>query len=212
MVRTLITTTLLLMITVPAAAQLGIYVEHVEYAAGEATLLILPDGTGPAFSCARGADGGIVDATVRIQLVMEDGRPLQWIPAEDVWLDFGGGSHLTDCGVHASVIRPDADSDADGWMTFSRPVAAGGWSAGPGRLYIMGYMATYRDWDPVGLIPLRVNSPDITGDLHVNLSDVASFAADYLGGGGFRSDFFPDGNLDLVDLSVFVRSLGSSCP
>ena len=61
------------------------------------------------------------------------------------------------------------------------------------------------------VLDLQVNSPDINGDITVDLQDIAIFAGD-LTGYSFRSDFNLDDTLDLSDISLFTGWLGSTCP
>lgn len=56
-----------------------------------------------------------------------------------------------------------------------------------------------------------VNSPDINGDLVVNLQDIQLFVADYHGAYSFRSDFNFDGEVDLSDLAVLTGGVGATC-
>jgi hypothetical protein len=62
--------------------------------------------------------------------------------------------------------------------------------------------------------PLNVsyNSPDINGDLVVNLSDVALFANDFFTGYNYRSDYNYDQIINLTDLALFASAIGSTCP
>ena len=76
-------------------------------------------------------------------------------------------------------------------------------------------MTVYIAGIPVNTPPLdiRVNSPDINGDLVVNLVDVAAFAEGFMGGVyAFRSDYNFDGVLNLIDLGAFASHLGETCP
>ena len=61
-------------------------------------------------------------------------------------------------------------------------------------------------------VGLRFNSPDINGDLLVNLSDVQLFAGDFFGSYHFRSDLAYDNVVNLSDIVPLSRSLGATCP
>ena len=61
-------------------------------------------------------------------------------------------------------------------------------------------------------VDLGFNSPDINGDLLVNLTDVQTFTADYYGGYLFRSDFHRDGIVNLSDLAPLAYAIGAACP
>lgn len=54
---------------------------------------------------------------------------------------------------------------------------------------------------------LMVNSPDLTGDLLVNLADLTLFAQDFFGPYNYRSDLQWNGHIDLSDLSCFVVAM-----
>ena len=56
------------------------------------------------------------------------------------------------------------------------------------------------------------NSPDINGDLAINLTDVTLFAADFFGPYAYRSDFNWDGAINLLDVTVLSGSMGITCP
>ena len=55
-------------------------------------------------------------------------------------------------------------------------------------------------------------SPDINGDLTVNIVDVSLFAVDFASGYAFRSDFSPDGTLNIVDVFYLAQAIGANCP
>ncbi len=61
---------------------------------------------------------------------------------------------------------------------------------------------------------LHFNSPDINGDLYVNLLDVAAFTRDYYGAYEFRSGLARDAVLNLADVAVMVAyiHIGAGCP
>jgi len=54
---------------------------------------------------------------------------------------------------------------------------------------------------------LKVNSPDLDGDLLVNLADLTLFARDYFGPYNYRSDLYWNGAVDLADIVYFSRAL-----
>jgi len=56
-------------------------------------------------------------------------------------------------------------------------------------------------------IGLMVNSPDLDGDLLVNLADLTLFARDYFGPYNYRSDLYWDGAIGLSDISLFSHAL-----
>lgn len=218
MSRTILTAFMLLVAATPATAQWWQYVDQLEFApTEEVTILAVLDGTGPPLTEARTADGTVVDATIRLRIVTDDHTPLIGYPGEDIWLEFPpAAGPAWNCIVsggnpHPAVFQADTETDSDGWATFSLPWVAGGWSAGPATLYIAGSRA---EWFPSGAVQplaIRINSPDLSGDRHVNLADLNLYAQDYIGSYHFRSDLVFDSVLNLSDVSVFARHYGTAC-
>ena len=177
-------------------------------------LMVSPDGSGDPFFQATMYGGAPVDATLRIQLWIQDGwdpaAPLVGFPGEDMWLEADG---LWNCIGGSS---PEGNSDAEGWIEFSLPPRMGGWmdiSAQPPALQVMIMGDTLRDENGDLLAPaIAVNSPDINADLEVNLIDLNAFATDFFGAYSFRSDFFWDGVINLADVGRFAGSIGGECP
>jgi hypothetical protein len=56
-----------------------------------------------------------------------------------------------------------------------------------------------------------MNSPDVNGDLEVDLSDIAMFAQIGFDTYDYRVDFCWDGEIDLCDVVQFVAHLGAGC-
>ena len=61
-------------------------------------------------------------------------------------------------------------------------------------------------------VELYVNSPDINGDLIVNISDAVLFASDLIGNYNFRSDFNHDSVINYLDKEIFNSAIGASYP
>jgi hypothetical protein len=108
--------------------------------------------------------------------------------------------------------QADRVTDANGSTEFTGVIAGGGWSAGGGSV---------GEWTALqvdgGVIPPRVDlayvSPDINGDLRVDLADVAEFALDFHTPQlEFRSDFNADGIENLSDIGILAVHLGEACP
>ena len=87
---------------------------------------------------------------------------------------------------------------------------AGGWFEDPGP----GIFIVYISGSPMLCCPiyLKHNSPDINGDLIVNLIDVSLFAQGYFSDYSFRIDLRYDGVINLADLSLFAQGMGAACP
>lgn len=62
-------------------------------------------------------------------------------------------------------------------------------------------------------LDLRFNSPDINGDLVVNLLDVAEFATIFSSGlYDYAVDYIYQGTINLADIGEFSLALGATCP
>lgn len=209
---------LTLLIPCAAAASVGLpYVGVIQYAFEEASILITPDGSGPGLDEACGPGGTVVDATIAVQLVDISWLPIAVFPAEDLWLQFevseGTVGGCEDYGPYfdGGVFIADHDTDANGWTEFRLPLRGGGWSEGPAYVYLNGEPAQSPDVLLHPPIPLRAKSPDLNGDLLVNLSDIAVFSYDLFGPYHVRSDLWWDEAINLSDVVWFTRAIGVTC-
>ncbi len=176
-------------------------------------LMVTPGGNGPTFDEASYFGGISADATLRIQIWIQDGSspfPLVGFPGEDIWLEAPG---LVPCIGGSSA---EGDTDTQGWVTFINPLRMGGWMDPEGEPQSFRVMLS-GDWlrDETGglLAPgMVLNSPDINGDLVIDLGDLGLFATDFFGAYNFRSDFFWDGVLNLADVGRLAASFGDQCP
>lgn len=156
------------------------------------SVLVTPEGNGPTLE----ALGLVITVTV----LGCDGIPLSGYPADEIRLEAFSGS-VDFCGNAVA----DHATDGQGQTTFSGALAGGGWSQGD--LYV-----TVGSMRQVPALPLAVNSPDINGDLRVDLIDVSEFAADFLDEAyQFRSDFTHDGVENLADIGILAWHLGEGC-
>lgn len=195
----------------------SMYVGQIEFMApGEATILMVPDGSGPPLSAARDAEGNLVDATIRVQIVDDFWNPVADLPRDEVTLWFewfsGPASGCAPGGYGHLGLFADGPTDGEGWATFSLPLQGGGWNVGPCWIWVVpGGPAHDPDFNEHPPLSLRVVSPDLDGDGIVNLVDVGLFAMDYLGGYALRSDLLADGVLNLLDIAIMVQHLGAAC-
>jgi len=170
---------------------------------GLASLLVVPDGSGNRFTEAHDEQGNVVDAT--ITLFLRDGAavPIANYPFEDLWLEsIDGGLVFCIGGTTA-----DANTDAQGVTQWVDPLFAGGFSHGPVLVIISGSALGSNPG-----LPLRFNSPDVNGDLRVNLQDISILAVDFFTNYNFRCDLNGDSYLNLQDLSIFAEHFGVQCP
>jgi hypothetical protein len=199
---------LLILQTVPAARTAACLIDPCLSSASSAggVLLACPAGDGPTLS----SIGATVTVTV---LTCGDGQPIPLIPAEDFWIiqDVPLWSDLL-CGGYRSSDA-DAPSDMNGQTTIRGTIAAGGYM--PDAIYVVaqGYVIGLGCLPDVTL-PLVVVSPDINGDLVVDLVDLSSFAFAFSGGGRAvdpRMDFNGDGQIDIVDLGLIGLHFSHRC-
>jgi hypothetical protein len=170
-----------------------------------AVVMNSPDGNGRPFTDARAlGEAGPVDATITLIIRDSAGVPIANYPAEDSWLESMDG--LMSICAGGSVA--DNDSDVDGMTEFQDALRTGGWSLAGTRVLINGNAL-------INSVNVNFNSPDVNGDLVVNLTDVQLFAGDFFGVGyGFRSDLFVDNVVYLSDLPrlATARAAGAACP
>ena len=168
-------------------------------------LLVCPAGDGPTLS----SIGATVSVTV---LTCYCGDPLPGIPAEDFWIQQNNLAPQALCGGYRSSDA-DGASDLNGQATISGSIAAGGYW--PDALHVVAQgMAIGSGCNPDVALSLVLVSPDINGDLVVDILDVASFAEAFSGGAGTvdpRVDFDGNGQIDLVDLSLFAHHYYHRC-
>ena len=171
---------------------------------GTASLMVVPDGSGNSFTEAHDEQGNMVDATITLYLRDSQGVQIVAYPFEDLWLE-SANDGLVFClgGTTADYI-----TDNQGMTQWVTPLHAGGYSQCPCQVIVSGSALTSNPG-----LPLRFNSPDINGDLTVNLQDVSILALDFFrGADNFRSDLTGDGVLNLQDIPIFAQHLGALCP
>ncbi len=156
------------------------------------------------------------DGTIRIQIwVQEPGvdppppYPLANLPGEDIWLEIPGAVSCLGGTV------ADGPTDSEGWVTFSNHLDMGGWNdpaGSPPFAYVNFYGIPLDDQNGHPISPdIVVNSPDINGDLVVDLIDLALFASDYFGSYAYQSDLWWDGTLDLLDVALLAQYYDCEC-
>ncbi len=179
---------------------------YIVSAAGQpVSLCVYPDGDGSRPGDSLDAcftyGGTIADATITLNLYDWDYNPVPYFPAEDLWLETeDGGMVLCPGGSIA-----DSDTDLNGMTTFSGPLRAGG--SGEGIIVLVNGMLC-----PEPALAIKINSPDLNGDLVVNLSDIVLFADSFLGEYSYACDFYWDGDTNLSDLVMLSLGMGAACP
>jgi hypothetical protein len=204
------TLTLCLLLWPGAGARAGIGGPYGEYYMAYTgpeflTLVVAPDGSGPTLDQARLPSGGLADATITLILRDANWDPIPHYPREDLWLE-SEDQGLVIC--QGGTIA-DADTDLGGMTHWQNPLLGGGHSQALTVVKVNG-----SEPELTSGVRLNFNSPDINGDLVVNLSDVVLFSQDFFAHPefSFRSDYFRDGQINLSDLAVFVQFYGGMCP
>ena len=168
-------------------------------------LMVCPAGDGPTLSD--------IGATIRVTLLWCTlAEPLVNLPPQDVWIQSSTHPDSRLCGGSASS-NADGLTDMNGQTTISGSIAAGGYF-GDG-VYVVASASFIQLGDACdNPLPLVLVSPDINGDLVVDVVDFSTFAAAYVNGGGNvdpRMDFDGDGTIDLVDLAMFAAHYLHRC-
>lgn len=167
------------------------------------TLLIMPDGSGDSFEDATLPYGNTEDATITVTLWDGNYDPIYQYPAEDIWLESRDGGMVPCSGGTIA----DANTDVNGMTQWVNPLFAGGHSEALTEVRVNG--------SPIELtvgVNLSFNSPDINGDLIVNLVDVQLFTGDFFNAYDFRSDFHRDGVINIADIPALAQAYGAGCP
>jgi len=207
------------LITPAAQADSGIpYVWSIEFAAAEeASIRIVPDGSGPTLPEAEDSSGFQIDASIEVMLVDLYGYPVVNFPGEDLWLQwFEVPGTIAGCtnsgGFPGGIFTADGANDADGRAVFTQPLRGGGWSEGPVTVFLNGMPAPDIWGGTFPPLPLRANSPDLSGDRLVDLTDITLFVQDLGGEYAYRSDLRWDCVINLTDIVLFSLGLGVVCP
>jgi hypothetical protein len=165
-----------------------------------AVVFTLPNGMGNALDNAR-LGGAVVNATLTLTVVNNQGDPVAAYPAADMWMISAAGGLVT-----CDLVHPEGPTDGNGQTTFLSPVAGGGNS-------LMEDAQAVIEGDLVPTTaPVHFVSADISGDLSVNLSDITLFTQDLNGTYDARSDFNADGAINLSDITLMTQGIGAVCP
>jgi len=169
---------------------------------GTLSMMMVPDGTGDVLAEVIRADGTRVNGEITVYVRDFAGVGMPGVlPAE---ITVGSDDpRLVFCDEF-NIAR--VATDPDGLSYFDGPFGGGGTSTSLLRISVC------YDFLTTVFLPLQINSPDITGDLKVDLQDVQAFAVDFYGSYDYRSDFEYDGVVNLSDVTLMAQHLGASCP
>ena len=151
----------------------------------------------PAGTVASLAEQG---AVIHVELMDCTPAPIANFPLQDIWVSGVGDVNICPGGSVA-----DANTDEFGRTTISGPIFGGNHSESGVMVWVSGIPSD------TGPLTLDFVSPDLNGDLVVNLNDFSAFGVDF-GSAAFRSDFNHDGTVNLNDFSTFGQHFGDTCP
>ncbi len=181
-------------------------------AAGAAFVSVytLPSGDGRPLNAARTSNGtpgntSVIDATITLTVRDAGGSPIYLYPSEDLWLQTtAGGLKLCPGGSVA-----DFSTNASGVTTFSRAIYGGGSSGAEQTVVMINGSAL------VGSnMNIHFNSPDINGDLVVDVRDSPFYANDAVHPipYNYRSDYLYDNQINVSDTVLYAQGIGKTCP
>ena len=171
----------------------------------EGSLCSCPCGDAYPFSQMRDSSSDSVAGIVHLQVLDDLDMPIPYMPREDIWLESSAGNLVHSLGGTLANVP----TDADGYTMWADPLFAGGYSRDSEYLV---FVVNGQPADTAPILPIRFNSPDITGDLVVNLSDLTLFASDYHFRDVYRSNFDWGDLIILGDLTIFAVHYTHSCP
>lgn len=173
---------------------------------GPLSLCNVPSGEGKPFAETFGPAGQTLDGTLTVTLY-SDGIPIPNLPKEDIWLE-GLEGGLVFC---EGRTIPDENTDENGVTYWKHPLQAGGHVEPVDGNEVVIIFFGHSIEDPA-LSEFRTNSPDINGDLVVNLVDISDFALSFFVAYDYASDFHWDGVINLLDLAILAQAMGAVCP
>ena len=167
--------------------------------AGPVSVCIFPDGEARAFL----AGGQAVTASLRFPVIDFDSDP----PFDSVSVEWYSGGPQVICQPYDVELT----SDPEGWVSWN-PDFRGGGHRGPDEDV---YLSLWVPVCPNQLLEIYegvyFNSPDISGDLQVNLMDIHLFSVDFFADYDYRSDFNWDGVINLLDIEILAQAVSSAC-
>jgi hypothetical protein len=163
-------------------------------AAGTGTLLIVPDGSGNTLAA--------IGAVVTVTVLDSGGAPIAGYPFQDIYLDDAGTAEISLCQGGSTA---DGNTSAAGVATISGGISGGGFTQVGLQVKLAGVAIG-------SALGINAVSPDLNGDLVVNLADFGDFGVDFKSGYAFRSDFDSNLTTNLGDFGIFGSAFGESCP
>ena len=190
-------------LVVPCRAQTGV-VDGCQSSSScfAGAIVVCPAGDGHALR-----DQG---ATIFVTAIDFPGNPIPAIAAADWWL-IGCNSGLALC-TNAGSINADGITDINGQTSIGDAIKAGGCDTG---LAVVLQAVTFTQWPACAVWechPIAARSPDVNGDLVVDLVDFSIWAPSFLSAAAPAChDFSFDGVVDVVDFGIFGAHYLHSC-
>jgi hypothetical protein len=128
------------------------------------------------------------------------------IPATDIWLMGCHSPGLVLCGG-GDAINADSATNANGKTTISGWLSAGGCDSIGVYVLVQGVVIEDATCNP-DCLPIITVSPDINGDLVVDLIDLSEFSKSYTSPPHqylYCKDYNCDGVIDLIDFALFSQ-------
>jgi hypothetical protein len=154
-----------------------------------------------------------LDATIEVEMISCTGVVIPGIPRDFFWLRSTMGGLVTCEPCCARVNRfPVADfpTNASGRTEFADVVCGGGCTdpLGGERLVVQSA------WGPLQApMDIQFNSPDMNGDLVVDLIDVGIFSVAFFSPTyDYCADFCADGVINLIEVGIIASAVGAQCP
>jgi len=170
------------------------------------TLYICPQSDGESL--------GSVGAGVHVRVKDTNGVDIANFPFEDIWMKAKNVTPTTQFNLCQGGLTADANTNVTGETDMTGVPSGGGCNQGPMQVVISGVALPQFGPAPAfnpNELNIRINSPDITGDLNTNLADVGPFSTALNGTFSFCADYFDNGVINLADVGIFSTHLGHTC-
>ena len=179
------------------------------------SMFLVPNGSGTQLAGCFAFGGGTANVHILVTLIDVAGIQVPNVPATDVRIE-EMQTPLSWCAnswypppLHAPNLA-DGPSNAVGQTRFSLSYHGGGWVQGSTFVWVLEATGA---WMPIPTpLNLSFNSPDMNGDLVVNLTDIGLFAVSFFGPYQYQADFNYDGTINLTDLAMLAPTIGAACP
>lgn len=173
------------------------------------------ESTGGCLMVCPAGDGDLmsdVGGEISITVIGTDTFPIEGIPGTDFYvIDCDPVNDMVLCGGSASSGATGA-TDATGWTEMIGDVAAGGCADGLAVVVQGWVIEDFPACDAATCLPFEVRSPDMNGDLVVDLQDFGDFGLAYPPNApNDCADFDCSGAINLQDFGIFGLHYKHSC-